>query len=853
MARLSKHGIPAVGLALVVTGCAGTGDMSSMSSVPPGPETPLSEEALRQEYAARPEFRNQYGLEQVKAHYAYARGATGEGVTLGIVDSGIDPSHPKFAGKLESSDIEGYEPDFSTCDYRAPDGECLSVRGHGTHVGGIMAASRRAGAGGPGGNEAAMHGVAFDARVVSVGFPSLEETIGEPPANPTPEQIREFTQRIQNLESILEEQFALAFGRLNGKVTAVNASFGLPGSIEDSDAEALRERFPNVIETIAQAGTPAGARTVYVWAAGNARGQINPGGTVEEATSVEVVAGLPVRIPELRGHSLAVVATDRQGRIAEFSNRCGIAKAFCLAAPGVDITGPVPSFYCADGATECYLTLEEAGTSSAAPFVTGGIGLLAQHYRGQLGNDEIVERLLATADTTGEYADSDVYGRGFLNLDTATRPVGETRMLTGDSLAGSSWPSRASMLHAGAAFGDSMMRGLAAREVASFDALDAPFFGPLGDHLRPHAFAAPSLAQRFTTLGRDPLGASWRMGGTELRLRIDAAATSPGTGAVHGTGSPVGSDAAGAGDRVVPGSLGALSLTRDLGNARLRLGYRTHPGWQFGLHAGEGMSDRGFGSIRPGTFTDDGAFANPFLGFARDGASLGFATALGTGAFRAAAFHGTAQYGERRDANAGEAVGVLMEYRLGSSSVSGLAMQAGWLGEAEAAVGARPSGAFGALAADSVIAGLSANRRLGDGWSLLASAHAGMSRVENPRRGMVRDVSALWTGSLAVGLIGEEVDRAGGRLAMRVSQPLRVEAGHARLRWISGRTPDGDVIVESAVLDLEPSGRQLDFELVYARPWAGGEAHLAAIASHDEGHVRDEHEAALLARYRHTF
>ena len=130
-------------------------------------------------------------------------------------------------------------------------------------------------------------------------------------------------------------------------------------------------------------------------------------------------------------------------------SRCGIAKEFCLAAPGVDVTGPVPGFFCANGAAECYLSLEESGTSSAAPFVTGGIGLLAEHFRNQLGNDEIAGRMLATADRTGEYANSDVYGRGFLNLDAATRQVGGTRMLTGRSLAGPSTTSVNSVFHLG--------------------------------------------------------------------------------------------------------------------------------------------------------------------------------------------------------------------------------------------------------------------------------------------------------------------------------------------------------------------------------------------------------------------
>ena len=567
-----------------------------------------------------------------------------------------------------------------------------------------------------------------------------------------------------------------------------------------------------------------------MWAAGNARGEVGPDGSVESATSVEVVAGLPVRIPELRGHSLTVVATDPQGGIADFSNRCGIAREFCLAAPGVDVTGPVPSFYCAAGARECYLTLEESGTSSAAPFVTGGIALLAQHYRNQLGNDEIVERILRTADKQGAYGDSDVYGQGFLDLDAATRPVGGTRMLTGRTLSGPSAPSRASTLRMGAAFGDSLARGLALREVASFDELDAPFFRPLGDYVRPDTFVAPTLAERLGTLGRDPRGATWRPDGAELRVRVDAVP-----------------------DSTAPASLGSVSMTRDLGNGRMWLGYRSHPGWRFGLYAEGRPADRRAGLVEPGDFTEDGAFANPFLGFARNGAGIGYAAVAGPGSLRVAAVHGTAQYGRRRDAGAGEATAALAEYGFGGSATSGLAMQTGWLSESRSLVGSQPSGAFGDLSGDTGIVGLSAHRPLGGRWSLLASAHAGMSVARVQRRGMARRLSELWTSSFALGVIGREIGHSRDRLALRLSQPLRVESGRAELRWVSGRNPDGQIEIEQAALGLEPSGRRLDLELTYSRPWAGGLAHLAVIASRDAGHVRGENEAALLMRYRRRF
>ena len=857
-AAARTFGTPTVVLALAFA-LAGCGTSATVRPVDGTPD-PKTEEQRREEYASHEEFRNQYGLGRIKAQYAYARGATGEGVTLGIVDSGVDPDHPRFEGKLEASYVGAYDPDFSTCDEVGPDGACLSGLGHGTLVAGIMAAARQpdpdaGAAGGP-----AIHGVAFDARVISVGVGArdleevIDEIVAEYPEDPTPEQIAELQARVLDVEAQLERELerdtGIAFVRLNGRVTAVNCSFGLLGNIEDFGAQEVRERFPNVIAAMAQADTAAGERTVYVWAAGNAHGEVEPDGSPVSASSVEILPGLPVRIPELRGHSLAVVATNPQGTIAHFSNRCGIAKEFCLAAPGVNITSAAPAFHCEAGASQCFITVEEAGTSSAAPFVTGGIGLLAQHFRGQLGNDEIVERILATADRTGVYADAEVYGQGFLDLDAATRPVGEKRMLTGLSLFGSSSPEARSALHLGPAFGDSLVRGLASAHVASFDALDAPFFRRLGDYLRPVGFAGSSLGERLRALGRDSWGTPWELDGQGLRVSLDVVPTAHGAGVSDGPGAAStehavgGIGARGAGRWGSPAALASLSVTHDFGGGRLALGYRSRLASQFGLGSGE---------LTPGTFTDAGAFANPYLGFARNGTSLGFASSLGTGSVRAAAFAATGRYGGREDAHNGGITGALTEYRFGGLADSGLSLQAGWMSEANGAVGSRPDGAFGEFGTRTILTGLSASRRLSGSWMVLGSAHAGAHRTDSRRQGIVRGVSGLWSGAFAVGVVGRDVGRSGDRLAFRLSQPLRVEAGRAELRWVSGRNPDGRVELERADLSLEPSGRQLDLEVAYSRPWAGGSVHMAAIASQDAGHVAGEREASIVARYTRRF
>ena len=815
---------------------------------PVTPEPGKSEDELRQEYAAHPEFQNQPALEQVNAHYAYARGATGEGVTIGIIDDGIDANHPKLEGKVlpESYHVTGYNPDYGFCAMRGPDGYCSLDGGppaHGTLVGGVIAAHRQPQPGDDTGAEGAIHGVAFDARLISVGIP-----LGEPPEYYDPIDLGG-----PGSFGPVDQEFAEIARTLNPGVTAVNLSLGYPGNIESYTETEIRGAFPQTIEAIAQAATPAAERAIYVWAAGNGRGKEHPDGTIEPATSVEVMAGLPVRIPELRGHSLAVVATGQDGEIAGFSNRCGIARDFCLAAPGVGLTGPFPGVYCPSGSGDCYDSA--SGTSLAAPVVTGGVALLAQHYRGQLGNDEIVMRMLETANKDGIYADADVYGQGFLDLDSATRPVGEMRMLTGQSLSGPSAPDSLSSITLSPAFGDALARGLARTEVASFDELDAPFFRMLGEFIRPNASAVARLEERLWSLGNDPRGALWKTGAFELRARLDQRIPGHGPGLFYPERLADNSHLLTGynnylqrrfGYAPVDLQLGSLSLSHRAGGNEIFFDLRSHPGWRFGLHAATGL-------ITPGTFSDAAAFTNPYLAFARNGAATGFAMPVGKGALSVAAFHGAGQYGERRDADTSRATGALAEYRVRNDSLAGITLQAGWLMEPQRLAGSRPGGAFGELGADTTFAGVSAYRRFGNRWTVLGSMHAGVSRTGLQKHGMLQDISALWSSTFAVGIIGEGIEDKQDRLAFRLSQPLRVESGDARFRWASGRTRNRQVRIETTALGLEPTGRQLDFELAYSRPWKGGHAHLATLVSRHAGHARGQHDFALLLRYKRNF
>ena len=219
------------------------------------------------------------------------------------------------------------------------------------------------------------------------------------------------------------------------------------------------------------------------------------------AKSPDILSGLPARISGLRGHVIAVVAVapdsdgDGDYEIAPFSNRCGIAARWCIAAPGdrirVAYFGPDPD----DGSPGFQGADDFRGTSFAAPMVTGSLAVMKSYFRSQLSNTKLVERLLETANDTGIYADPAIYGEGLLDLGAATAPVGVTTIALGDLVDGPGTGLAQTRFALGGALGDGLARTLAGHEISAFDSLGAPFWYPLG------AFAGaapgPSAAARL--------------------------------------------------------------------------------------------------------------------------------------------------------------------------------------------------------------------------------------------------------------------------------------------------------------------------------------------------------------------
>ena len=212
------------------------------------------------------------------------------------------------------------------------------------------------------------------------------------------------------------------------------------------------------------------------------------------AASASILSGLVTHFEELQGHSVAVAALNpHDGALTSFSNRCGIAAGFCIAAPGLDIRlaffGPHEGEVVRGSGTA-------GGTSFAAPMVAGGLAIMKQLFRDQLSNEDLVSRLFATADKAGIYADREIYGQGRMDLGAATSPVGVLDVPLG---AGSAAAASASLgstgLRLGAAFGDGLAASFDGDEIMALDDYGAPFWYEMGD------FAAttegPALSARL--------------------------------------------------------------------------------------------------------------------------------------------------------------------------------------------------------------------------------------------------------------------------------------------------------------------------------------------------------------------
>ncbi|MDC0462445.1 S8 family serine peptidase [Alphaproteobacteria bacterium] len=226
------------------------------------------------------EISNQQGVTQVNADYTIQNGYHGENITIGIVDTGIDESHAELEGKVRDGG-----------DWQYGVSGLIDHNGHGTHVAAIAAAKL---------NGSGMVGIAPKASLKS--YKLFNEDGSSCGIN------------FQNALSQVIDSAA------SSDVSILNNSWANPESMESIFTGGFSVSLQNELPLWRRAVNDG---KVLVFAAGN-----------ESRTQPSLHSGLPAYDPDLAKGWLAAVAVDLNQKQTLYSNRCGLAADWCLAAPG---------------------------------------------------------------------------------------------------------------------------------------------------------------------------------------------------------------------------------------------------------------------------------------------------------------------------------------------------------------------------------------------------------------------------------------------------------------------------------------------------------------------------------------
>jgi hypothetical protein len=425
------------------------------------------------------EFNKDTSKSIINADKAYARGWTGKGSVLGVIDSHQDTDHEALDGKYKwynnyvryedgTKDANGNE--LGTV---ANGGKNIS---HGTHVAGIVAGKRD-------GTE--FHGVAFDAELVGANI----DYNGSGSAH--------MSYASNALQDITKLKSTTAQGGEGMNIVAVNMSFnknnanyhyGTVTQLSDGTYSA-----PKITQVMTHSGGGAqywkvatdngivlvnsAGNGLYVNGAMNYDYALDPGiwATQTDANGKLVLEGKMIIVGNWGGTKAdGQVVGSRAGHVCLniVNNACNDTyktSDFYILAPGNSVYSSVPG----DG----YATM--GGSSMAAPQVTGAMGILHQMWPHMKG-ENLVKLVLNTADTNINGYNENIHGQGMLDLDEATQPQGAIGIPTTGRVDGTVTTLNNTYFATGSAGAFSNIQGL---KIMVLDDYDRDYYINLGSSI----------------------------------------------------------------------------------------------------------------------------------------------------------------------------------------------------------------------------------------------------------------------------------------------------------------------------------------------------------------------------------
>jgi serine protease len=292
----------------------------------------------------------------------------GFGVSVGVIDSGIDTTHPELGGKIAIAR-----------DQDAGAGGTADEVGHGTHVAGLACGATNNGAG--------IAGAGFDCQLV-----------------------------IEKSDLTSSSVVASLVDATKHGVKVINMSFG-GGRLTDAELRALRYAFTHDVVLVAAAADSPGVEQ------GHPAKDLQPTGT---GSHIDEGEGLVVTAADSSGGRASFAGRGSQISIAAFGDTGpggppGIFSTFPASPTQIETGGTSPpSTPC-----NCRATFNGdsrygylAGTSMATPQVAGAVALV-RAANPRLSNLTVIRLMKATARRTGGWSDD--LGWGIVDAGAAVR------------------------------------------------------------------------------------------------------------------------------------------------------------------------------------------------------------------------------------------------------------------------------------------------------------------------------------------------------------------------------------------------------------------------------------------------
>ena len=606
--------------------------------------------------------------------------------------------------------------------------DIVSDLSHGTHIAGIVAADK---------DDKGMHGVAFENAEIYAGSWDF----------------------VKNIYPMVKDM-------VDNDVKVVNNSWGYSESNASNPNWLVTHDGKNILSSYAYAAKNG---AVWVQATGN-EGMHEAG--VQAGIGKLDLSGYGYSGPK-NSHEvpfLAVASLDTSkattsapaGRIADYSNWCGSAKGYCLAAPGSNVksTAAIDDGY-----------MDMSGTSMATPVVSGSIALLMGYYP-YLSAQNIAWLLLETANKNGAYADSDIYGQGALDLENALNPVGNLSLASDSSFSSLRNASASKLALSGIT--QKKMLEVMPKKVTAFDELNRPF-----------EYETASLVT--TTHGSN----------AHLRQEVSRAATSGKKKVIKDEKTGFSFASSEALDRGGHENLSSMEVVHETDSGSTRFYYAENSQYA--------DSDHVLAPTANPYFAMNNAYGAENTLKLSDSSKLKLSLQTGeNGLYDRDTEQDRYSFDERSYAFGAE-------YSFNLTDYLELATVGGMLYEEDAMLGMNGEGGFGIKDGSTYYMGLKAALHLTPNLSLLAAYYRGYTQGQDTA---LLALSDMQTESYMIA--GEYKLNAKDKIGLSLSSPISVVKGKATFNYASGRDNYSDMIyMNKLTSSLKPAAKEYDLGLYY--------------------------------------